>query len=134
MSTHSVHTSELEPLSRTGRVFVALTLLVAVFLAFAPCLSAEFVSWDDDANFTQNRAYRGLGLDNLACGMGGLGCLACGAGSCDKCVNTHRLEAIALNESAQINGATIRFFTALIFDDRPHLLNNFVRRAIPRGV
>ena len=66
MSTHSVHTSELEQLSWTWRVFFALTLLVAVFLAFAPSLSAEFVSWDDDVNFTQNRAYRGLGLDNLA--------------------------------------------------------------------
>ncbi|MBL8859339.1 MAG: tetratricopeptide repeat protein [Planctomycetes bacterium] len=49
----------------TARVCIALLLCVAVFTAFSPALSAEFVAWDDDRNFVLNRAYRGLEFANL---------------------------------------------------------------------
>ncbi|MBN1344865.1 MAG: tetratricopeptide repeat protein [Phycisphaerae bacterium] len=38
---------------------------VAVFVAYVPCLDAEFVDWDDDKNFLQNEDYRGLGWRNI---------------------------------------------------------------------
>ncbi len=34
-------------------------------VAFASVLDAGFVTWDDDANFLNNAAYRGLGVDQL---------------------------------------------------------------------
>ncbi|MBL8860474.1 MAG: tetratricopeptide repeat protein [Planctomycetes bacterium] len=43
---------------------VALLLLVAA--AFAPALGADWVQWDDDRNFTENWAWRGLTPDHLA--------------------------------------------------------------------
>lgn len=46
-------------------VLVSLGLLVCVCAAFSPALGGEFLAWDDDRNFLQNRAYRGLGLENL---------------------------------------------------------------------
>src|SRR5215471_6710844 len=44
-----------------------LPLLIAgaVFVAFLPVLWSGFTNWDDDANFTENPAYRGLGPDQL---------------------------------------------------------------------
>jgi tetratricopeptide (TPR) repeat protein len=44
-----------------------LPLLIAAltFAAFIPSLHGEFLNWDDDANFTHNLRYRGLGPDQL---------------------------------------------------------------------
>jgi len=42
---------------------LAIALLTA--FAFAPVLRADFVTWDDDANFLLNPSYRGLGLEQL---------------------------------------------------------------------
>jgi tetratricopeptide (TPR) repeat protein len=41
-------------------------LALAVGIAFAPVLRADFVNWDDDANILQNPYYRGLAPANLA--------------------------------------------------------------------
>ncbi len=40
-------------------------IAVATFVAFIPALSAGFVTWDDDRNFTDNFNYRGLGVSQL---------------------------------------------------------------------
>ena len=45
---------------------VPLALVAATFLAFAPVLSADFVTWDDDRNFLENPHYRGLSGRHLA--------------------------------------------------------------------
>lgn len=42
-----------------------LALTVFTFLAFLPALGCGFVTWDDDINFLNNPAYRGLGLAHL---------------------------------------------------------------------
>jgi hypothetical protein len=39
--------------------------VAAVFLAFAPALSAGFVTWDDDRNFLEHSRWRGLSLEHL---------------------------------------------------------------------
>src|SRR5678816_3886687 len=39
---------------------------VATFATFIPALQSDFVTWDDDRNFTANVHYRGLGLSQLA--------------------------------------------------------------------
>src|ERR1043165_5906289 len=44
---------------------VPLLLVVVVFACFSPSLSAEFVNWDDDANFVLNPQYRGLSPAHL---------------------------------------------------------------------
>jgi len=44
---------------------VPLLLAAVVFGCFSPSLSAEFVNWDDDANFVENPNYRGLSPANL---------------------------------------------------------------------
>ncbi|HOX23644.1 MAG TPA: hypothetical protein PLL10_09280, partial [Elusimicrobiales bacterium] len=44
---------------------MALGICAAVFIAFSPVLSNAFVNWDDDANFLDNMAWRGLGWENL---------------------------------------------------------------------
>ena len=55
----------------TGRDSLALRLglpiavAVLAFLAFTPCLRADFVNWDDDVNITQNPWYRGLSSEHL---------------------------------------------------------------------
>lgn len=41
-------------------------LTAFVILAFLPALGAEFVLWDDDRNFLENRDYRGLSAQHLA--------------------------------------------------------------------
>ena len=38
---------------------VPLLLAAVVFACFSPSLSADFVNWDDDANFVENPQYRG---------------------------------------------------------------------------
>jgi Flp pilus assembly protein TadD len=55
--------SEIGPIVRQ---LVAPFVVVAVtLLAFAPALGAGFVTWDDDINFINNQAYRGLGAQQL---------------------------------------------------------------------
>ena len=44
---------------------VPVGVAVATFVAFLPVLRAGFVTWDDNRNFLDNPAYRGLGLDEL---------------------------------------------------------------------
>ena len=44
---------------------IPLVIAVATFVAFLPALSAGFVTWDDDRNFTDNFSYRGLGGPQL---------------------------------------------------------------------
>ena len=46
-------------------VFLFLLVLVASAAPFLPTLTAGFVNWDDDVNFTNNPAFRGLGWANL---------------------------------------------------------------------
>lgn len=53
------------PNSRPAVWVVALGIAAVAFLAFLPALSADFVTWDDDTNFTNNLAYRGLGTEQL---------------------------------------------------------------------
>jgi protein O-mannosyl-transferase len=43
----------------------ALVIGAVTFLAFLPVLQAEFLSWDDNRNFTGNEAFRGLGWAQL---------------------------------------------------------------------
>src|SRR5690349_8493806 len=46
-------------------LWLALAIAVVAALPFLPTLQNEFVSWDDDKNFLNNPAYRGLGLTQL---------------------------------------------------------------------
>jgi tetratricopeptide (TPR) repeat protein len=49
-----------------ARAWIALALLVAACLAaFWPVLSADWVLWDDDRNFTEHWAWRGLSGEHL---------------------------------------------------------------------
>jgi hypothetical protein len=55
--------------TRFGRLvdwLIAALVAEAVFAAFLPALRADFVSWDDTANFLANPHYRGLGRAQLA--------------------------------------------------------------------
>src|SRR5262249_8429937 len=47
------------------RIVLALSLGVLAVVAFIPCLSNDFVLWDDDQNFLENPFYRGLGWQQL---------------------------------------------------------------------
>ncbi len=49
----------------TLRLVVAATLVVFMVAAFWPSLSGGLVAWDDDRNFIDNRAFRGLGWQEL---------------------------------------------------------------------
>lgn len=55
--------------NRRRSLFVSITLAIAiftcVFIAFAPALNGQFISWDDDPNFLSNKHWRGLGFDQL---------------------------------------------------------------------
>ena len=57
------------PAARTSsrlRLVLLAALVVAVsVMAFLPTLSAGFVNWDDDVNFTTNMGFRGLGAAQL---------------------------------------------------------------------
>ena len=44
----------------------AFLIVGACAIAFLPVLDADFVNWDDDKNFTENEAYRGLSAHHLA--------------------------------------------------------------------
>ena len=44
---------------------MAALLMLLVVAAFSPCLGNDFVLWDDDRNFLENRSYRGLGWPQL---------------------------------------------------------------------
>jgi hypothetical protein len=45
---------------------VALLVADAALAVFLPAVGNGFVAWDDDVNFLQNSAYRGLGGAELA--------------------------------------------------------------------
>ena len=47
---------------RTGS---GLLIVLAIFAAFLPALSNDFVAWDDDVNFLMNPHYRGLTGENV---------------------------------------------------------------------
>ncbi len=47
------------------RLVLILAIVVAVIVAFSPSFSAEWLQWDDNRNFTDNRAWRGLGAEQL---------------------------------------------------------------------
>jgi protein O-mannosyl-transferase len=51
--------------AQKGRLFVAASVLVMTFIAFAPALLNQFVDWDDTENFLTNTHYRGLGWAHL---------------------------------------------------------------------
>ena len=44
-----------------GRSVLAIAVAALTFVAFLPALSASFLNWDDNVNFLDNPAYRGLG-------------------------------------------------------------------------
>lgn len=52
-------------LSPRASALLLLLVVAAAFVAFLPALEAGFVNWDDDVNFTNNAAFRGLGWANL---------------------------------------------------------------------
>lgn len=43
----------------------AIPILLATIWAFGPGLDNQFLNWDDDRNFLENPAYRGLGADEV---------------------------------------------------------------------
>jgi tetratricopeptide (TPR) repeat protein len=54
--------------AREGRAAIvgwSLAIAGAVFAAFLPALSAGFLYWDDDKNFLDHQAWRGLSLEHL---------------------------------------------------------------------
>src|SRR5687768_16559897 len=53
------------PPSEPRRWLAPVAVAVLTVIAFIPVLGAEFVAWDDPANFLQNPHYRGLGLTQL---------------------------------------------------------------------
>jgi hypothetical protein len=57
--------SDVEPATRGLLAGLALGVAVLAGVAFAPALSAGFVSWDDGLTVTDNYAIRGLGRENL---------------------------------------------------------------------
>src|ERR1700738_4117096 len=48
-------------MSMRARAGLAITVAVVTFVGFLPVLSASFLNWDDNVNFLENTAYRGLG-------------------------------------------------------------------------
>lgn len=40
-------------------------LILASIVAFLPALRGDFLNWDDDRNFVENEAFRGVGLEQL---------------------------------------------------------------------
>ena len=50
---------------RVSRWLVPAAVVALTALVFLPALSGQFVNWDDEQNFVQNEAYRGLGLAEL---------------------------------------------------------------------
>ena len=66
MSNRSIHASGQRDqlVSPRAAVYLALAVLVTG-AAFATCLTNDFVTWDDDVNFLENRYYRGLSPSHL---------------------------------------------------------------------
>jgi len=50
---------------RVAHRLIPLFVALFTFIAFLPALRATFVTWDDDRNFLDNLAYRGLGWPQL---------------------------------------------------------------------
>jgi hypothetical protein len=48
------------------RVWPPLLVSALGMIAFLPAINADFVNWDDTANFLENPHYRGLGLAQLS--------------------------------------------------------------------
>ena len=48
---------------RRGLVPLAVAIVTAA--AFLPTLSGSFLNWDDNVNFLENPAYRGLDLEHV---------------------------------------------------------------------
>lgn len=46
-------------------ILLILGLIALTWTSFAPGLNGEFLNWDDDRNFVDNPAYRGLGMEQL---------------------------------------------------------------------
>ncbi|HYL79040.1 MAG TPA: tetratricopeptide repeat protein [Bryobacteraceae bacterium] len=42
-----------------------ITIALLTLIAFLPALRNDFVNWDDETNFLENEAYRGLGADQI---------------------------------------------------------------------
>ena len=53
-----------EPAGKYSAAIVGLLILVSV-VAFLPALRGEFLNWDDDRNFVENEAFRGVGLEQV---------------------------------------------------------------------
>ena len=53
------------PAEWRGIVALGAVVVIVTFASFVPALFGEFLNWDDFANITENRAFRGLGLANL---------------------------------------------------------------------
>lgn len=49
---------------------VPLVIVVATIVTFWPATANDFVNWDDHRNFLQNRAFRGLGLEQIKWAFG----------------------------------------------------------------
>ncbi len=47
------------------RRFLPVALVVVVFASFLPALNGQFLDWDDQFNFVDNEAYRGLGWPQI---------------------------------------------------------------------
>ena len=50
---------------RLLRLLLPFLVFIAVFVAFLPALEGQFLNWDDDINFLDNQAFRGLGWAQL---------------------------------------------------------------------
>ncbi|MFI5326732.1 MAG: hypothetical protein ACHQ7H_10910, partial [Candidatus Rokuibacteriota bacterium] len=48
-----------------GRWLVPLAVAILTAAAFLPTLSGSFLNWDDNVNFLENSAYRGLGPEHV---------------------------------------------------------------------
>lgn len=58
--------SKQRSLGTGWRPYIPVIIAVCACLAYLPSLGGEFVTWDDNRNFLDNTAYRGLGLTQLA--------------------------------------------------------------------
>ena len=65
MNNHRPSPEPSSPVPQRTALAVAAALALATFLAFAPALWNDFVSWDDETNFLKNDGFRGLGLAQL---------------------------------------------------------------------
>ena len=49
----------------TRRSVIPIAVAVPTAVCFLPTLSGSFLNWDDNVNFLDNPAYRGLGVEQL---------------------------------------------------------------------